>query len=190
MSTPQIHLEHIERIPAYPQGAHIALLQKCIVALDSQGHESGMLLLVEKVDEPISTTADVKEYCFQVCWTQPVDDILRDAHQDLFESVEDSAKALGSLLITELTQYTTRRQALRGTGVDYYLVNPNASLPFQPETTATVEFTGILNDVSSVERRINKKKKRLQTISNPLYPVFIVCVEHSFPFARMEKVSL
>jgi hypothetical protein len=130
----------------------------------------------------------IKEYIFQVNWKDPVNDVLRTAHQDLVESVEDSAKALGLLLISKLTPYTAGRQAIRGTFVDYYLVDANATLPFQSQTTATVEFTGILNNVDRIENRMKSKRDRLPPSRQ--YPVYIVCVEHSFPLAKIEKVAI
>jgi hypothetical protein len=190
VTIPQISLEALADIPVLPRGAHIALLQKCIVVLDNQGHESGAIFLVEMVDGSMAHAESnaIKEYIFQIRWRCPVDDVLRAAHQDLIESVEDSAKALGLLLIAKMTPYTAGRQSLRRTHVDYYLVDADAPLPFQAQTTALVECTGIINNVNEIDKRIKEKKNRLSSIRR--YPVYIVCIEHSFPMAKIEKVPV
>jgi hypothetical protein len=184
VTIPQISLESLKDISVLPRGAHIAILQKCIVALDSQGHESGVILLLEMQDELNNLT----EQFFKIEWIETVDEELRAAHEDLYESVEDSAKALGLLLLPKVTPYTAVRQAIRGTHVDYYLVNADDALPLQSQAAASVEFTGILKDIDEIEHRIKVKRKRLT--SNQIYPIYIVCVEHSFPLARIEKVQI
>lgn len=178
-------LESLASIPALPRGAHIALLQKCCVCFDNQGFASGFFLLVEC--KGLVASQEETETFFKLTWQETVDDALRGAHADLSESVEDSAKAIGMLLISALTQYKTCRQALRGTHIDYYLVDSNAELPFQSQNTACVEFTGILNDLDGITQRIKEKRKRLYDKRD--FPVYIVCVEHNFPVARIERVE-
>lgn len=177
-------LEALAAVPALPRGSHIAILQKCCVCFDNQGFASGLHLLVECNFHKDKTTGQA---IFQVTWEENVDDELRGAHADLNESVEDSAKAIGILLISKLTPYNTCRQALRGTHIDYYLVDANATLPFQTQSTAGVEFTGIIAGDEKIVQRIKDKYKRLHKLRD--FPIFIVCVEHNFPIAYVEKVD-
>lgn len=179
-------LESLATIPALPRGSHIALLQKCCVCFDNQQFSSGLSLLAECQGFP--NVGQEGQAFFRVTWDEGVDEVLRGAHADLKESVEDSAKAIGMLLIRRLTPYTTARQAPRGTSVDYFLVNPDEELPFQAQTTACAEFTGILNGEDKIPRRMQEKRDRLSKQKRD-FPTYIVCVEHSYPVAQIERVE-
>lgn len=189
VSMPQqtITLESLQNVPVLPRGAHIALLQKSIVTFDSQHFGSGLFLLVECTESPCNSNAHQKETCFQIVWQETVDEALRCSHADLNESVEDSAKAVAMLLIQAITPYKIGRQAPRGTHVDNFLVSADAELPFQANDTACLEFTGILNGIEKIDNRIKEKRERLHKKRN--FPTYIVCVEHSFPVARIERVE-
>ncbi|MBD5608247.1 MAG: hypothetical protein HDQ93_05290 [Desulfovibrio sp.] len=187
MPLESLKLESLSEIPVLPRGAHVALMQKCLVCLDSQKFCKGSPIVVECVGFPGIAPRTGEAY-FLIDWDVTVDDALKAAHADLVESVEDSAKAIGLLLITKLTPYTAGRQALRGTHIDYLLVDKtNEELPFQAETTAEVEFTGILEGIDKIGERTKNKRERLHAKRD--FPVFIVCVEHSFPLALIERVE-
>lgn len=180
-----ISLEALKEVPALPRNSHIYLLQKCCVCFDNRGFGNEFFLLVEC--KGIPPGAPQSNSIFKIKYAENVDDILRGAHADLSESVEDSAKAIGMLLIKTLTPYKTCRQAPRGTHIDYYMVDKNAELPFQIDSTAGVEFTGILRGVDKIEARIEEKIKRLHKIRD--FPIYIVCVEHNFPLAKIERIE-
>ncbi len=182
-----IALEELKDIPSLPRGSHIALLQKCTVAFDSQGFCSGLILLVECQETLADNQVSLKEAFVKLIWQDPVDEVLRLSHADLNESVEDSAKALAMLLISTLTPYKIGRQSPRGSHIDYYLVDADAELPFQVPDTAGLEFTGILSGIDEVRGRIKQKRDRLHKVRD--FPTYIVCVEHSFPLARIERVE-
>lgn len=179
-----LSLESLERMPSLPRGSHIALMQKCSVSFDRQGFSSGFILLVECIN--FLRAPRCAEALMRITWKDEVDDILRMAHGDKNEAVEDSAKAVGMLLIAYLTPYKTARQALRGSRIDYYMVDKDAELPFQAQTTAGVEFTGITNNLNGIATRMNEKKRRLPR--NRDFPVYIACVEHNFPIACIERI--
>ena len=183
MTNKVIHLEALAEVPSLPRGSHIALLQKCIVSFFYQGFTSG--LISEYSNH--STPKNVDEQCFKIVWDEVVDQALLDAHADLVESVEDSAKAIALLLISRLTKYKVGRQSARGTHIDYYLTDPNSELPFQKNDAACIEITGIEKGVEKVQTRINQKIKRLHNKRD--FPTYIVCVEHSFPLAKIERVE-
>lgn len=186
MPHPTLTLESLANIPVLPRGSHIALLQKCCVCFDSQGFESGLVLVAECAG--LHDNIDEKQDFFRISWSEPVDDAIKAAHADLVESVEDSAKAIGMLLLMQITPpHKTCRQAVRGTHIDYYLVDANTDLPFQTQHTAGVEFTGILAGVDKIEQRMRQKRERLHKKRD--FPVYIVCVEHSFPVACIERVD-
>lgn len=184
MSNKVLALESLSQIPICPSGAHISILQKCVVSLCSQNHDTGVCLLL-KVDD--------QEFCYTIEWEQQNIPILWRAHKDLFESVEDSARALAFLLIEDLTSYKIFEQAERhGTGFDYWL-SPDLysdSLPFQ--NAARLEITGILSGTEKmIQSRLREKVLRLEKAKiKASSPVYIVVVEHSNPIAHIEKVII
>lgn len=185
MEDKTIHLEALAEIPSLPRGSHIAILQKCIVSFFYEGFTSGLILLSEYSNYPDRDNVDEK--CFKFVWDETVDQTLLDAHADLVESVEDSAKAIALLLISRLTKYKVGRQSPRGTHIDYYLTDPNSELPFQKNDAACIEITGIKSGIEKVQTRINQKINRLHRERD--FPTYIVCVEHSFPLAKIERVD-
>lgn len=187
MQPQTISLESLQNVPVLPRGAHIALLQKSVVVFDSQQFTSGLFLLVECTKSPCDPLSPPKETFFQIVWQETVDSVLRCSHADLDESVEDSAKAVAMLLIQTMTPYKIGRQATRGTHVDNFLVSADAELPFQADTTACLEFTGILKGIEKIDQRIKEKRERLHKNRN--FPTYIVCIEHSFPVAKIERVE-
>lgn len=181
MELPIIALESLadeHKFHVHFSNGHVAIMQKCIFSLDHAGHSSGVILDIE----------NEKGNCqFQLTWEEPADDRLRLAHADEIESVEDSAKAIAFLIITEITPYIILRQAMRGSRVDYVLSNDSNGLPFQD--SAYLECTGIISGTDKdIIKRIGEKKERLNEIRRD-FPVYIVVVEHSFPSAKVEKVQ-
>ena len=183
----ELPLESLADIPSLPRGSHISFVQKSSVCFDNQGFSRGLVLLVECKGMHKESQDDFVENFFRITWKDPVDDVLRLSYADREESVEDSAKAIGMLLITNLTKYKMGRQSPRGTHIDYFLVDINAELPFQSPDVACVEFTGIISGLDKIKHRMKVKRDRLADKRD--FPTYIVCVEHSYPVAQIERVE-
>ncbi len=112
---------------------------------------------------------------------------MRLSHADLQEAVEFAACAITFLVVPELTELTTLRQAVKGTTVDYYLVRKDEDDLLIFNDAARLEISGILteNESNSVESRIRDKLKRLKPDPSGVLPTFISIVEFSQPWSKV-----
>lgn len=178
-SSNSIVLESLaEGIPVIASGCHHMFLERCLFCLDSEGHQSGIVLDVS-VDDHKTERSDQ----FSLQWSTAIDDSLRMRNADKVRSTEHSACALAFLLVRELTTYTAIQEATRGTTVDYYLSDKDRNDDLIFNHTARLEVSGIARgDESLIKARIKSKLDRLKGSDLPIY---IVVVEHGVPVARM-----
>jgi len=181
-----IELEKLSSIAVLPGGGHNHILQKCIVCLENQGHSSPAILVQRDLCQmPEEHTA------LEVRWSTPSIDQWRNAYADLAESVEDSAKGIAFLLMRRLG-YDIFLQAARGTGVDYFMSkatsNQEDTFIFNGPNVFGLEISGILNDPTKIQKRLQEKKARIVGAAGGFRPSLIVVVEHSAPQAAIGMV--
>ena len=176
-ATHDLSLESLEQVPVVRRTAPF-YQEKCMVCLDSQGHRSGVTLSVRFKS---SSTA------FRICWSGQVTEQMSLSHADLQEAVEFAACAITFLLVPELTELTTIRQAVKGTTVDYYLAPKDRDDLLIFNDAARLEISGILveSENNSVESRIKGKLKRLKPDPGGAFSTLISVVEFSQPWSKV-----
>lgn len=184
MPKSEIRLEDLSdssRFPIHAGGTHVSMVEKCAFCMGNCSHTTGVTLNVKDV-------SSLENFQFTLHWDVPYDDRLQAAHADANESAEKSAIAIAFLLMTQLFPYMVVRQAKRRTHVDYYLADRSAELPFQAETTALLECSGIMRGrQADINSRVKDKEKRYKRKPQD-HPAFIAVVEHSKPIAQIKKV--
>lgn len=184
MRIPEIRLEDLadsSRFPIHANGSHISMMEKCVFCMGNCSHTTGVTLNIKNV-----TTCE--DFQFLLHWDIAYDERMQAAHADENESAEKSAIAIAFLLMTQLFPYMVVRQAKRGKHFDYILADKNATLPFQSDTAAVLECSGIMQGgQSKINARIKEKETRFRKKAQD-HPVFIAVVEHSEPVAQIKKV--
>jgi hypothetical protein len=112
---------------------------------------------------------------------------MKQSHADLQDAVEFAAYAIAFLLVPELTEMTTIRQAIKGTTFDFYLAPKAGDDLLIFNDAACLEVSGILaeSDSNSVEARIRSKLRRLKPDPSEALPAFISVVEFSQPWSKV-----
>lgn len=173
----------LEGIPAISPNSAGFYQENCMVCLDRQGHESGVILNV--ID------SDGSEHKFKVCWSCDVTPQLKRNFADTVQNADKAACALAMLLVREMTECTAVEQSIIGTAVDYWL-SPKDELDDDLifNHSARLEVSGINHEEPSntVRRRVNSKRSRLISYSGKdrSLPTLIVVVEFSRPWSKIE----
>lgn len=177
---PELPLEGLADLYIVPEGEHPWYQHRCMICLDNQGHSSGVQL---KVICPKSKLELV------LTWEEEISDRMRNAINDLVDATEKSALAISFLIAPHCTGSEVVRQAKRKTGFDYFLSSKpeDDRLIFNPEHTARLEVSGILNgDKSKINSRFKEKFNRAekkQAFST--MPICVCVIEHSAPSAEV-----
>lgn len=147
--------------------------ESCVVALENQGHKSGVVL---KVEGDIDSTIVLE-------W-QPV--LKLSGWKELRDIAENGAIAIAFLLVNNLTPYKVVQQAVIGTGFDYWLGFREDSVNFDPDNflNASLEVSGINKGSKGViSKRVKERVMRtgLGALSN--IPGFIIVTEFGEPIS-------
>lgn len=179
---PELPLETLAEQNFVPNGEHPYYIHRAMICLDSQGHSSGVEMRFVCLKN---------EQRFLVTWNDSIDNKIRDSIQDLIAAAEHSALAFAFLLAEECTGYQFKIQAKRNTAFDYYISKDNGDDRniFNPENTARLEVTGILNgDVNEINARFSSKFKRSEKYDQyRRMPIYVCVVEHSAPYVELRK---
>jgi hypothetical protein len=162
-------------LPAVTPAFGASLAEAAAVCLDSQGHRSGVEILVE---------GDFSG-CFRMNWAAAVTAQMRRCWNDAEYATEQGAYGLAFLIVQQLTAYTVIERSIKGTGFDYWLgeVSPNTVLSF--ERKVRLEVSGILQGQESrIRARVKEKVQQTQQYGSRL-PAYVVVIEFGQPQARM-----
>lgn len=118
-------------------------------------------------------------------WNEVVSQCILDSWLDEFELVEWGAVGIALMIIDEFTEYTTIRQAPRGTGVDFDLDYDEVASreSDRPVFAAHAEVSGILSATkeNSVDKRRKSKWDRLAKYNYGDAQLHVIVAEFSEP---------
>lgn len=145
--------------------------ESCVIALENQGHRTGVLLSVE----------GERQASFVLNW-QPV--AKGGGWQEPRDVAENGAIAISFLLIVNLTDYQVVEQAVIGTGFDYWLGYKEDSAHFDLDNylNATLEVSGInKSSRGKISQRIKQRLRRVGLSNSMNIPSFIIVTEFGEP---------
>ncbi len=145
--------------------------ESCVIALENQGHRTGVSLKVE----------GEREASFVLNW-QPVSK--RGGWQEPRDVAEHGAIAIAFLLTVNLTDYQVVEQAVIGTGFDYWLGFKEDSAHFDPDNylNARLEVSGMnKGSRGKISQRIKQRLRRLGLSDFLNIPAFIIVTEFGEP---------
>lgn len=150
-------------------------VEGCIVALEKQQHQPGIIL---------KTEGEYNEE-FELIWrTKPNDRGWKE--QRII--AEKGAIALSFFLILELTPYQVIQQAIIGTGFDYWLGYKEGDDKYDEDNflNARLEVSG-MNKGTAAERnyRLLQKIKQIQKSDYLGIPAFIIVSEFGTPISTI-----
>ena len=164
------------RIPAVTPAIGGYQAEACGVCLESQGHLPGTNLKV----------TGERHNDYSVIWP-PVPAQAPSRGWDVSgDAVEHGAAGLAILLIIAETDYTVIERSVRGTGVDYWLGQDSAALPFQER--ARLEVSGILRGTEGeIATRVRQKLNQTRRSDYSRLPAYVVVIEFSRPVAEVRR---
>lgn len=168
------HLSELEQYCTLSPGRCLAFAEAASVCLESQSHQSGIIIQVAgEFTDKIS-----------VSWNK-IDLKTRHSWQNLAESVEEAAYGLAILAIWKLTPLKVVKQSFKKTGFDYWLGEKNnPDQPFQEK--ARLEVSGILKGTTSqINQRLKEKLAQTTQSDNLNLPIFVVIAEFSNPKVKI-----
>jgi hypothetical protein len=163
-------------IPALTEVAGAYMVEACLVCMEDQSHQSGVLLSV----------AGTFSAEYSINWEGTVTDSMRRYWKDEEVTTEHAAYGIAILLVRELTGYTAVERSSKGPGFDYWLGNnTDDDLIFQ--NMARLEVSGIRSGSDkSVGQRVKQKLKQTER-SDGDYPAYIAVIEFSKPMSQVVK---
>jgi hypothetical protein len=166
-----IHCPQIDPIQCgfYAQGA--------IVALENQGHSSGVQLIVD---------GDNPNQCLIKWNSTPI----KGGWKEGRDSTQFGALAIAFSLITSLTEYTVVEQSPIGTGFDYYLGFKEDDPRFDPDNfmNARLEVSGIaIGTTSEIASRIRDKMKQTNKSDSWNLPAYVSVTAFGKPISFLRK---
>lgn len=166
-------------VPVIPEEAVGFYKQNCMVALDHNGHGSGVVLTVHQEEAVVR---------FKVCWVGETTEQLRRSYGDPRRLADNAACAIALLLVREMTPFTAVEQSAVGTTIDYYLTRQDRSDDLIFNNVARLEVSGILteNEDNTIDKRVAEKRRRLRPEADLLD--FIVIVEFGRPWSKLVDV--
>jgi hypothetical protein len=151
------------------------MLECCVVCLNSQKHNTGILLKKE------AHTSNIIEQDYALFWELAIDPILYNTHTDANRTTDYGAMCLSLLLAdTILTEKGVWVSSKRGQGVDFWLMS---ALTLQP--ILRLEISGIRKQTATNPIGTRAKKKTMQTnqSDNSAAIAYISIIEFSKPSA-------
>jgi hypothetical protein len=151
------------------------MLECCVLCLNSQKHETGILL--KKEDDEFNLI----KHDYVLSWELKIDSILQNTHKDDNRTTDYGAMCLGLLLAEAIiTEKGVWMSSKKGQGVDFWLINP---ITLQP--ILRLEISGIRKQTVTNPIGIRAKKKIIQTNQSDNTPAkaYISIIEFSEPTA-------
>ncbi len=171
----ELHLETIkEKFNAsFTRNFTGMMLECCVVCLDSQNHETGVLLQKEK------HLSNILEQNYALSWQLECTPILRNTHTDANRTTDYGAMCLSLLLADAiLTEEGVWMSSKGGQGVDFWLLD---SLTLQP--ILRIEISGIRKQTATnlVGTRAKKKIEQTNQSDNSAATAYVSIIEFSQP---------
>ena len=151
------------------------LLECCVVCLDSQKHQSGVVLKAEK------HTKNKIQNSFALNWQLVLNPIIRNTHTDVNRTTDFGAMCLALLLTNDIwANEGVWISSQQGEGVDFWLLNPNTLKPI-----ARLEISGIRKETArnTIGTRIKKKIAQTHQSDDSGAIAYISVIEFSKPSA-------
>ena len=176
---PVLKLDAIQEQVKLSRGKAKQLMETCIWCLLHCDHSNGVKFRVENENN---------KFYYSVVWPTEIINIETiNRSYNKYDAVEDGAEALALLITAECTEYTAVERAITTTGIDYWLgfKNRNPNHPFH--RTSRLEISGILRETAtnSVNGRVREKLKQTIRSDTTTFPVYVIIVEFSQPYAFM-----
>ena len=151
------------------------LSESAVACMDSQTHQSGVLMKVTTQGESFNTT---------IIWTTDITDSMLRTFRDAARTTDDGAMCLSLFLALNLTEYADFETSVTGTGIDFWL-----SRAGELNFSARLEISGIRKESESntVEKRLATKKSQTKQSDKTQLPAYISIVEFSQPKALFIK---
>ena len=176
---PILHLDKIQDVVQVSAGKAKQLMETCVWCLLASNRVNGLTMRV--------TEESLNDSYFVIWPDEHIDTeaINRTYNQD--DAIEDGAEAIALLLSIHRTEYTAVERATTTTGIDYWLgYKDNRNNPFK--RAGRLEVSGIFeeNESNTVKNRV-KDKLRQTKPTDRTFPVYVIVVEFSQPYATMVK---
>lgn len=152
-------------------------VEGCILALERQGHESGVILQIE---------GDINA-SFELKWSKSPK---QGGWQEPKVIAENGGIAIAFFLILELTEFEIIQQAVIGTGIDYWLGYKETSDKYDAVNflNARLEISGMNNEPRSVlNNRVRQKIKQTRFSDHLEIPAYIIVTEFGKPISMLIK---
>ncbi len=121
----------------------------------------------------------------QLSWPHVVDDQLQRTYADQQEATEHAAECMAIMLALKLTKYTVVERSVKGTGIDYWLGEPDDIL-FQSK--ARLEVSGTFDgDEKELEKRFNSKCKQTKRSDGTALPAYVSVTAFKIPQSKFAK---
>ncbi len=160
-------------VPAFSVHQVMFFAEAAMTALESQGHESGVLM---------ETDGEYKQRV-EVLWEGRV---AGSGLREPRDFAEYGAAAVAFYLATKFSEYEVVEQSVIGSGFDYWLAYKSDHLDYDPSNflNARLEVSGILKGSDrEVNTRLKQKIRQVGTSDHLNIPAMIVIVEFSVPLA-------
>ena len=173
----ELHLETInEKFKTYFTSHFTGMmLECCVVCLNSQNHNTGVLLKKE------AHKSNIIEGNYVLSWQLEFTSVLQNTHTDVNRTTDYGAMCLSLLLVDILLPEKGVWQTSRSKqGVDFWLINP---LTLQP--ILRLEISGIRKQTATnpIGTRAKKKVQQTNQSDNSAATAYISIVEFSQPSA-------
>ena len=159
-----------------PFGLYMA--ESAAVSFHSQGHKSGVTLLISDGD----TTENS-----QVEWANDINNSVLSSHFDEKRTTDFGAMCVAVLLACRLTDYTNFKTSRTDNGYDFKLRKKDADGNFMK---ATLEVSGIRKETpqNTVKSRLSIKKKQILKRAKKNAKCYVSIIEFSKPEAKFIQV--
>jgi hypothetical protein len=173
-----LRLDDLQFLAQISEGKAKHLKDACIWALLFCEHTNGVKIRV--VSDNVTVYHNIN-------WLEnhiDVEALNRGYNQD--DAAEFGAEAIAILLSMVRTEYDTIERSSTATGIDYWLgfKNRRPNEPFH--RAGRLEISGIMKETSSnkVSARVKEKLKQTK-LTDHTFPVYVIVVEFSQPYATM-----
>ena len=173
-----LNLDNIQTLVQIAEGKAKLLKECCIWALWFCNHSNGVKI---ELREDSSTSLYI------IGWSDEgldAEAITRSYNPD--DAAEFGAEAIALLISVERTEYDAVERSIKTTGIDYWLgfKNRHPNEPFH--RASRLEISGIMKENKNNRVSTREKKKLTQTEpTDGTFPVYVIVVEFSQPYARM-----
>lgn len=164
-----------EGLPGITPAIANAMIEACIISLDSQENKNNCILKVDGETD--------KKYILS--WDNDITEQMKRSWNDQEYTTDQGACCLAILLTLKITEYTIILRSAKKTGIDYWLGYKNDLLNYK----ARLEISGIRkkSKTNNIETRLKTKENQVKKSDVTNLPAYIAILEFSEPEARYIK---